>query len=133
VSIVSLEDLSRVLMLQGGSCGAGDVKEKIYAYREIGCINKSRAAVFNQLPYAIDFPVPRSCADNHVLARRNTGLDMADDAGRSGKVDHHIDCVQLIRSESLARHILCGAHDLDAVSALARHLRYERTRLAATE
>ena len=74
VSVVPLEDLSGVLVLQGCSRGARDVEEQIHSHGEVRRVNEVRAVALDQLPDSIYFSIPACGADHHVLARADDRL-----------------------------------------------------------
>ena len=131
--MVPLEDLSGVIVPQSRGGRARNVEKQIHSHGEVCRVNKSRAAALNQFPDAIDLSMPAGGADDHILARRDTGLDMADNTRRSGEIDHHINFRAAFRGESRAGGILSGAYDLNCVPAPARNFRHQRSRLSAAK
>jgi hypothetical protein len=56
---------------------------------------------------------------------------MADNTGRSGEIDHHIDSTELFRRECSAGGVLDSACHLHGVAAPARDFRHQRSRFSA--
>ena len=80
---MALENLSGVVVAQGGGGGAGDVEEEIHADGEICGVEESGLVLLDQCADAIDFVVPAGGADDHVLAGFHAGFDVGEDAVRS--------------------------------------------------
>lgn len=94
-------------------------------------MDESSAVTVNQCADSIDLSMPASRTDDHVLARRNAGLDMANDTRGSGEIDHDVDSTELFWVECSAGSILDSARYVYGVATPARDLRHQRSRLSA--
>ena len=133
MNVMPLEDLSRVVVTQRCSGGPRDVKKQIYSYRKICPVNESGTLVLDELFYAIYFFVPSCGPNDHILARFDASLDMSDNAVGSGEINDHINVAQLVRIKRSSSSIFGGPSDLNAMSALARDLRDQRSCLSSTK
>ena len=87
MGVVAFEDLSGVVVAQGGSGGAGDFEEEIHADGKVCGVEESGPVLLDQCADAIHVVVPAGGADDHVLARFHAGFDVGEDRVRSREVD----------------------------------------------
>jgi len=129
-SVVALEDLSGVAVMQGCGGGSRDVEKQIYADRKVCGVHQAGAVGFNQTLDAIYFSVPSGGADDHILAGFGAGFDMVDDAVGRGEIDNYINLAKLFRGEGSALFVFCGSGGMDVVAALAGGFRHQRSCLS---
>src|SRR5580658_1208533 len=133
LDVMALENLTGIIVAQGGGGGAGDVEEEIHAYGKIRAIDESGALLRDQGADTIDFRVPAGCAHDHILASFQAGFDVGEDAVRSGEVDNGVDVAEVFRRECSAGDVLFGAGDADVMLAFGGNFRCERSRFSAAE
>src|SRR5271166_6093173 len=129
--MMTLEDLSRVIVLEGRSRGAGYVEEQIHAHGEICGVEESGAMLLYQMAHAVEFSVPARGADHHVLAGFHAGFDVRHDAVWRGEVNDGVDAGEFVGCERGAIGVFFGAGYAHVVLARGSHFRRQRTRFSA--
>ena len=95
VGVMALENLAGVIVAEGGGSGSGDVEEEIHADGEVGGVEESGSALFDQVADVVQMVVPAGGADDHVLACFYAGSDVVDDAVGGGEIDNRVDVAEL--------------------------------------
>ena len=136
--VVTLEDLSRVVVVQGSGGGAGGVVEEIDADGKISGVDEAGFVLVDEGVDAIEVviligAVPARSPDDHVLAGLDAGFDVGeDDVGRA-EVDDGVDVVELFGSERGAGGVFFRAGDADVVLAFGGDFGDEGSGFAATQ
>src|SRR5580692_3020181 len=82
LTVMPLEDLSRVIVAEGCCGSARHLEKKVYSDGEICCVNKSCAMILDRLLHPVQLRIPPGGANDHVFSRQRTRFDVSHDAGR---------------------------------------------------
>src|SRR5579864_4932184 len=126
VRVVALEDLSGVVVTQGGGRGPGDIEEQVHTYGKIGRVDESSVVRIHQFANAVPYVVPTGCAHDHVFSRVDAGFDVGDYAVWGGEVDDYVDVAQLFGGERGAFGVLSGTGNSEVVFAFAGYFGDQR-------
>src|SRR5258708_30792868 len=77
IGAVALENLSRIVMLQGCGCGSCDVEEQVYANGKIRRINEPDVIRLHQFPNAVEVVIPSGFSADHVPSPSDPGLHVS--------------------------------------------------------
>ena len=131
MDMVTLEDLTAVIVAQGGGGGAGYVEEQIHAYGKVCGVDESCFVLLDQGPNMVDFFVPTGGADDHILAGIHAGFNVGQNGVGSREVDYGVDGLQGFLGQGCAGWIFLRGDDSDVMLSLCCDFRYQGACLAS--
>src|SRR5258708_14316859 len=95
IGAVALENLSRIVMLQGCGCGSCDVEEQVHANGKIRRIDEPDVIRLHQFANAVEFVIPSGCTHDHVPSRSDAGFNVASHTVGGTENDYRLNVVNI--------------------------------------
>src|SRR5208282_2488165 len=131
--MMTLENLARVIVFQGGRAGCDNLEEQVHPDGKIRPVEEARLCGEHHFAQARQLFVPTGGSDDEVLSGEDAGLGVGHDRGGRGEVDGHVEGGKESGTEGRGISVFVDVQGADIVAARVRNFGDHRTHFAAPE